>query len=144
MAVDVNGGPARPVAEQSTAELVRHATEQVSRLVRDEIALVRAELSAKARHAGMGAGLFGGSGLVALYALGVLIAAAVLGLAVVVPAWLAALIVGLALLLVAGGMAMFGRAQVRRAMPPVPQAATRSVRADVDAVTTAVRERGRS
>lgn len=128
--------------EQSTAQLVQHASEQAARLVREELALARAELVEKGRHAGFGAGLFGGGGLVALFGLGALVLAAIAGLAEAVPAWLAALIVGVALLLVAGGLALLGRRQVRQAVPPMPEAATREVRADVDAVTTAVRERG--
>jgi hypothetical protein len=137
------GGPVRVVDDQSTAELVQHASEQITRLVRDELALARAELAEKGRHAGMGAGLLGGGGLVALYAVGVLIIAAVLGLAVVMPDWLAALIVGVVLLLVAGIMALTGRQQVKQAVPPVPEGTARSVRADVESVTAAVRHRGR-
>lgn len=132
------------VRDQSTAELVNHASEQVSRLVRDELALARAELSNKGRHAGMGAGLFGGGGLVSLYGLGALVLAAIFGLAIVVPDWLSALIIGVALLLVAGVMALVGRGQVKQAVPPAPQTTMRSVREDVDAVSGAMRSRGSS
>jgi putative superfamily III holin-X len=128
---------------RSTTELVQLAGEQLSRLVRDELALARAELSNKGRHAGLGVGLFGAAGLVALYGLGALVLAAVAGLAEAVPAWLSALIVGVALFLVAGGMVLLGRGQVRRAMPPVPKEAADGVRADLAAMRTAVRERGR-
>jgi hypothetical protein len=65
MADVLNGGPARPVAEQSTGELVQLASEQISRLVRDEIALAKAELTEKGKHAGIGIGLFSGSGVFA-------------------------------------------------------------------------------
>ena len=128
---------------RSTAELVQLAGEQLSRLVRDELALAKAELAAKGRHAGVGVGLFGGSGLVVLYGLGALVLAAIAGLAEAVPAWLAALIVGVALLLVAGLMVLLGRRQVRRAMPPMPKEATDGMRADLAVMRTAVRERGR-
>jgi hypothetical protein len=138
--VAVNGS----ADSRSTAELVQQASEQVSLLIRDELALAKAELADKGRHAGVGVGLFGGSGLVALYGLGALILAAIAGLAEAVPAWLSALIVGVALLLVAGIMALAGRRQVRQAMPPVPDAVSHGVRADVDTVKTAVRSRGRS
>jgi hypothetical protein len=137
MAEGVDAGRARPPGERSTAELVQQAAEQVSRLVRDEIALARSELMEKGRHAGAGAGLLGGGGLVALYGVGALVLAAIAGLAEAMPAWVAALIV-------AGAMALLGRQQVRQAVPPVPEGATRGVRADVEAVTAAVRERGRS
>lgn len=135
--------PARDVDELSTAELVQQATDQVSRLIRDELALAKIELAEKSRHAGKGAGLLGGGGLIALFGVGVLILALVFGLAEVMPAWLAALIVGVLLLVAAAILALGGRSQMRRAAPPVPHSTVRSVRADVDAVAAAVRERRR-
>jgi uncharacterized membrane protein YqjE len=144
MANVVNGRPSRPATEQSTAELVQRATEQMSRLVRDELALARVELAEKGKHAGIGLGLFGGGGALALYGLGTLVAAAVLLLALAMPAWVAALIVAVVLFAVAGVLAMIGRTQVRQAVPPVPMAAAESVRADVDTVSAAVKDhRGR-
>jgi Flp pilus assembly protein TadB len=140
---DVVRDPARPVREQSTAELVQRATEQLSRLVRDELALARIELAEKGRHAGIGVGLFGGAGVMALCGLGVLVAAAVLALTLVIPAWAAALVVAGALFIVAGLLALVGKRQVSRAVPPMPSAAADSVRADVRTVASAVRGRGR-
>lgn len=138
-----NGAAPRPVEEQSTAELVQRATEQVSRLIRDELALARAELTAKGKHAGIGVGLFGGGGVLALFGLGTLIAAAVLLLASVLPAWVAALIVAVLLFIVAAALALSGKRQVQQAGPPVPTATADSVRADVSTITAAVRERKR-
>lgn len=132
----------REVAEPSTAELVKQASEQISTLVRDELALARVELTHKGRHAGFGVGMLGAGGLVALYAVGALVLAAIAGLAEAVAGWLAALIVGVALLVVAGVLALVGRSQVRQAVPPTPEAAQRGVRADVEAVTNAFKERG--
>jgi hypothetical protein len=141
MADVVNGRQPRPVAEQSTAELVQRATEQVSQLLRDELALARAELAEKGRHAGIGLGLFGGGGVLALYGLGTLTAALVLLLALAMPAWVAALVVAMGLFGVAGVFALVGRRQVREAMPPVPSIAAHSVRADMETVTSAVKDR---
>jgi hypothetical protein len=114
-------------------------TEQVSRLVRDEMALARLEAKDKAKRLGLGLGLFGGSGFVAL--LGVLcgVAAAVLGLATVVDAWLAALLVAVALFAVAGTLAVVGRSDLRRGTPPMPTEAVASTKADVAAVREAVK-----
>ncbi|MFK3984170.1 phage holin family protein [Micromonospora sp. NPDC050397] len=137
-----DGKVTRPVAEQSIAELVQRATEQVSRLVRDELALARAELTQKGKHAGIGVGLFGGGGALAFYGLGALVVTAILALDVVLPAWAAALVIAGALFLMAGLLALVGKRQVTRAVPPVPTAAVRSVRADVDTVTAAVKDRG--
>ena len=140
MADVLNGAPPRSGADQSTSELVQRASEQISRLVRDELALAKAELAEKGRHAGIGVGLFGGGGALALYGLGVLITTAILALDLVMAAWLAALIVGVVLFVAAGVLALVGKKQVQQAVPPTPTAATDSVKADVDAVTAAVRE----
>jgi uncharacterized membrane protein YqjE len=128
--------------DQSTADLVRRVAEQVSTLVRDELALAKAEMTEKAGRAGRGAGLFGGAGVVSLYGVLGVLTALVLLLAKVMPAWAAALLVGIVLLVVAGVLALAGRGQVRRATPPVPQEAVSGVRADIDTVATAVEERG--
>jgi len=143
MADVLNGGPARPAAEQSTSELVQRASEQISRLVRDELTLARAELAEKGKHAGVGVGLFGGGGVLALYGLGALLIAIGLLLDLVMPNWVAALIVAVVLFLVAGVMALLGKKQVSQAVPPMPKAAADSVRADVDTVKAAVKDRGR-
>jgi hypothetical protein len=77
--------------------------------------------------------------VVALFGVGALVAAAVAGLATVLDVWLAALIVGVLLLVVAGVLALAGRAQLRRAVPPVPEQAVEGVARDVDTVKEAVR-----
>ncbi len=79
-----------PPADASVGDLVKAMSADLSRLVRYEIQLAQTEISAKIKTAGIGVGAFGGAGVLAFYGLGVLIAAAVLGLALVLPAWLAA------------------------------------------------------
>jgi hypothetical protein len=78
--------------------------------------------------------MFGGSGIIALYAVGCLIAAAVVGIATALSTWLAALIVGAALLVVAGIGALLGRSQLKKATPPVPEETVHSVKADVEEI----------
>jgi uncharacterized membrane protein YqjE len=143
MADVLNGGPARPVTDQSISELVQRASEQVSTLVRDEIALAKAELTEKGKHAGIGVGLFGGGGVLALYGVGALIATLIIVLDLFLPLWLAALIVTVVLFAVAGVLALLGKKQVTKAVPPEPKAAIASVKADVDEVKHAVKERNR-
>jgi uncharacterized membrane protein YqjE len=117
--------------DRSVAELVREISEQVSRLVRDELRLARAEMTEKGKRAGVGAGLFGGAGVVALYGVAALLVALVLGLAEVMPAWVAALLVAGLLFIVAAVLALVGRRNVQKATPPVPEQAMESVKADV-------------
>ena len=144
MADVLNGVPARPLSDQSTAELVQRASEQLGRLVRDELTLAKAELAEKGKRAGIGAGLFGGAGVLAMYGVGAAIATSVIALNLVLPLWAAALIVTVVLFVIAGVLALLGRNQVKRAVPPEPNAAIESVKADVDEVKHAVRERSRA
>lgn len=120
--------------EATTAELIGRLSDDLRTLVRDEIRLAGLEIKRKGKRAGIGAGMFGGAGLVAAYGLGALIAGAVLALGLVVPHWAAALIVGAALLVIAGALALFGRNQIGQATPPVPEKAIQGIREDVDAV----------
>jgi MFS family permease len=122
----------------STGELVRRLSAQLSELFRRELELARTELAAKGKRAGAGAGLAGAGGVVALFGVGTLVAAAVAGLATVVPVWLSALIIGVVLLLVAGVLALVGRGRLRRATPPVPEQAVQGLQNDVSAVRNAV------
>jgi MFS family permease len=118
-------------SEASLAELVRQLSEQSSRLARQEVELAKAELGLKAKRAGLGAGMFGGAAMFGLYAVGALVAAAVLGLATAVAGWLAALIVAGVLGAVAGLLALQGKIKVGQATPPVPEQTTESVKEDV-------------
>jgi MFS family permease len=124
-------GP-RAVPEDATiAELVKRLSEQMSRLAREEVELAKAELTAKGKRAGQGAGMFGGAGVFGLYALGALTAAIILALATAVAGWLAALIVAVVFGAIAGALAMTGKSKVDEATPPVPERATESVKEDV-------------
>jgi uncharacterized membrane protein YqjE len=125
--------------ESSTGELVSRLSEDVSRLVRDELQLAQVEVTGKAKKAGMGAGMFGVAGILALYGVGVMIATAILALALVLDAWLAALIVGVVLLAAAGIAALLGKKRVSEATPPLPERAVENVKRDVDAVKHARR-----
>jgi MFS family permease len=117
--------------DASVAELVKQLSEQSSRLARQEVELAKAELAIKGKRAGIGAGMFGGAGVIGVYALGALIAAAILALATAVTAWLAALIIAVVLGAIAGVLALQGKNKVQQATPPVPEQATESVKEDV-------------
>ena len=118
-------------SQESVSELVKQLSDQTSRLARLEVELAKAELTAKGKQAGIGAGMFGGAGIFGLYAVGALTATAILALATAVAAWLAALIVTVVLGCVAGVMALQGKSKVQQASPPVPEKATESVKEDV-------------
>ena len=118
-------------ADQPVAVLLRDLSEQTSTLVRKELELARLEMTEKGKRAGIGVGMFGGAGLVGLYALGALIAAAILALATAITPWLAALVIAAVCGAIAGGLALMGKSKVSQATPPLPEQATASVREDV-------------
>jgi hypothetical protein len=117
--------------DTSAAELVKQLSEQTSRLVRQEVELAKTELTIKGKRAGIGAGMFGGAGVLGLYAVGALLTAAIAALATAMATWLAALIVGVVLAAAAGVVALTGKQKVQQAMPPVPEDSVESVKEDV-------------
>ncbi|MDT9592384.1 phage holin family protein [Nocardioides zeae] len=123
--------------DESTGELISRLSAQSSELLRGEIRLAQAEITQKVKYAGFGAGALGAAGLVALYGGGALVATVVIALAIVVPAWLAALIVTVTLFALAGLLAVVGRRQLAHATPPVPQRAVDGVKEDVRTVKEA-------
>jgi uncharacterized membrane protein YqjE len=123
--------------DRSVGELVNQLSQQTSTLVRQEIRLAQTELQEKGKRMGIGAGLFGGAGLVALYGVGALVAAAIIGIGTLLEPWIAAVIVGVVLLAVAGVLALTGRKQVGRATPPLPEQAIASAKRDVDEIKAA-------
>jgi uncharacterized membrane protein YqjE len=127
-------GSSNSAGEASTSELVTRLTQQSTELIRNELRLAQVEMTEKAKHAGVGAGLFGGAGLVALYGVGALIATIILALALLMPAWLAALIVTVVLFAIAGVVALMGKKQVSQATPAAPQHTIDSVKQDVDTI----------
>lgn len=120
--------------DPSAADLVKQVSEQTQRLIRQELALAKLEVSEKVKHAGIGAGMFGAAGLIAILALGTLVATLVLVLATAMDAWLAALIVTVALLALAAVLALAGKGQMSRATPAAPEQTIQSVKADVEEV----------
>jgi hypothetical protein len=125
----------RTVSEDaSIGALVARLTEQAGILARDELRLAQLEMARKRKYAGVGAGLLGGGGLFAVLGVGTLVAAAVLGLDVALPAWAAALVVAGGLFLVAAVAALLGKAQLTAAVPPVPEEALQGVKLDLAAL----------
>jgi Putative Actinobacterial Holin-X, holin superfamily III len=124
----------RTNADKPLGELVQDLSRQTSTLIRQEMRLAQAELTEKGKHAGKGAGMFGGAGLVALYGVGALVAAAILGLATVLEPWIAAAAIGAVLLVVAGILALTGKKELEEAGPPKPEQAIDSVQRDIETV----------
>jgi membrane protein len=126
--------------EDSVSELLQQLNRQTTTLAQKEIELAKAEMALKGKRIGIGVGAFSGAGLLALFALGALTAAAILALATAVAGWLAALIVAVIYLLVAGGLGLAGRSKVQAGSPPVPEQTVASVKEDVHETKEKVKE----
>jgi hypothetical protein len=118
--------------ERSIAELFSKLSNETSTLIRQEMALARAELTEKGKEAGKGAGLFGGAGAVGLLGAGALTAGIILLLDLAIAAWLAAIIVGLIYVAVAAVLGLKGRDRIQAATPPVPEQTVDTVKEDVE------------
>lgn len=125
--------PRTSTSEASTGELIAQAADDISTLIRNEIQLAKQDLATSGKRLGVGAGMFGVAGTLALYGLGALVAAGILGIAQELDAWLAALIVGGGLFVLAGLAALIGKMRVSR-VSEAPRERVESVKADVAAV----------
>ena len=119
---------------RSLATLVTDLLDQAERLVRAEIALAKAEVTARLQQAGIGLGLLVVAGVLAFFMAATAIATAILGLATVLPAWLAALIVTVALLLLTALLGWLGVNRLKAGVPPAPTKAQASLKTDVETV----------
>jgi predicted lipid-binding transport protein (Tim44 family) len=118
--------------DQPIGELLKQLSQETTTLVRQELELAKAEMAQKGKRAGLGAGMFGGAAGAALLGLGALSGAAIAALDTAMALWLAALIVALIWLAVAGVLALTGKSKVQQATPPVPEQTQRSVKEDVE------------
>jgi uncharacterized membrane protein YqjE len=125
--------------DRSLPELLKRLSEETTQLVHQELDLAKAELSAKGRQAGQGAGMFGAAGAIGLAALGALTACFILALNAVMPAWLAALVVAIVYGVIAFVLVKQGQARVKAAGPPVPEQTIETVKEDVEWAKTQTR-----
>jgi MFS family permease len=125
-------------AEASLGNLVSQLSSQIPELIRSEIKLAQAEVTEKGKRAGIGIGMFSVAGVLGLFGFGVVITTVILFLTWLgLAAWVAALIVAVVLLAVAGVAALLGKKKVAEAAPPKPERAVDSVKQDVATVKAA-------
>ena len=123
-----------PQGDEPLGALVHQLTEQVPELIRSELRLAQAELAEKGKKAGIGIGMFSAAGLLGFFGLALLLTTAVLALDLVMPAWLAALVVALLVLAGAAVAALTGKNKVAAATPPAPERAIDGLKEDVATV----------
>jgi hypothetical protein len=122
--------PAR-TEEPTLGVLVHDLSQQIPELIRSELRLAQAEVAEKGKRAGLGIGMFSAAGLLAFFGVAGLLTTAILALDLAMPAWLAALLVTLAVFAAAGIVALAGKKQVDQATPAVPERAVEGVKEDI-------------
>jgi uncharacterized membrane protein YqjE len=120
--------------EASLGTLVSQLSSQLPELIRSELRLAQAEVTEKGKRAGIGIGMFSVAGLLGFFGLAALLTTAVLVLDLFLPAWSAALIVAVVLLVVAGIAALVGKKKVQEAGSPKPERALQGIKQDVATV----------
>ena len=125
-------GSSPDLRDRPIGEIASDLTRDISLLVRQEVALARAEMTEKGKAAAPGLGMIGGAGLLGLMAAGAVTAFAVLVLATFLPAWLAALVVALVFAGVAYVLAKRGKEQVERIGTPVPTQTIETIKEDLE------------
>lgn len=132
----------RATRKRPLLELLTELPELVKDLVRAEIDLVKTELVGKVKSLGIGAGFLVGALLILGAMMGTLLTAAIAGLGVIMPLWLAALLVSAFLLILAVVVALLGWRILKRGLPPVPTESIESLQKDVQSIK-GLRKRGR-
>jgi uncharacterized membrane protein YqjE len=117
--------------EQSMGELFKQLSDDMSKLVRQELKLAQAEMTEKGKQAGIGVGMFGAAAIFGMVALLTFTAFVVAALATGMDVWLAALIVTAVYVIAAGGLALIAKQKVTEAAPPVPEQTVETVKEDV-------------
>lgn len=118
--------------ERSTGDLVKDLSRETSTLVRQELALAKAEMAEKGKKATAGVAMLTGAGVAALLMLGALTAFLILLLDEAMPPWSAALLVTVLWGIVGAVLAYLGRDKLGEVGTPVPEKTMDSVKEDIE------------
>jgi hypothetical protein len=120
-----NGTQPPGSADKSLGEIVNEVTSKAQLLVREEIELAKAEVTAKVSKLAKGAGFFVGAAVIGLFGLYWLFHFLALGIAdwFGLKVWVGYAIVTVLMFVLAGLLAMIGLRSVKKGSPPVPQMA---------------------
>ncbi len=120
-----NGPGHRP-----TRGLIQDIVGNIQEIIRSEVRLAKTEVVEEVAKAGKAGGLIAGAGILALFGFGLVLVTCVAALALIMPVWLAALIMGVAVFVVAGTCYMMGRQRMRN-VHPVPERTVQTLKDDV-------------
>jgi uncharacterized membrane protein YqjE len=120
--------------DEPVGDLLKQVSAEASTLMRQELKLATAEMTGKAKQAGVGAGMVGGAGYTLHLASFGLMLCLIFALATAMAAWLAALVVTVVFVVIAGVLALTGKKRIQQAGPPVPEEAIESVKQTIETV----------
>jgi membrane protein len=129
----------RPLSEAAPGELAGYLAEQVTRLVRAEVALAQLEAKRRAKRLALAAGMFGTGGLFLFFGACCGVAAAIIGLANVVQPWLSAVIIGAASMIFAILVVLPGWKGLNERRGAIPPETVENLKADLAAAKNALR-----
>lgn len=131
-----------PRQERTLGQLVASATQDISALIRSEIALAKAEVSVQFKKAGVGGGLLAGAAVILFYSVYFIFTTIAEGLvAIGLPRWLSYLIVTVFMLLVAGVLALLGVRKMKTVQPS-PDKAIANAQQTIEGVKAAAANPG--
>jgi hypothetical protein len=122
----------RPERKRSLIQLFADVPVLVRDLVAGEIELLKQEMIRKLKALGAGAALLAVALIVLLGMLGVLLTAAIFALSLVMPGWLAALLVAAVLLIVAVIIGLIGYRTLKKGIPPLPNETIAGLKKDLN------------
>lgn len=129
--------PPREASQPTLGELVARISENVSGLIKGEIDLAKAKGKRMAIKMGTGIGLLAAAGVLALYALSLLLDAAAHAIAVALPLWAGYLIVAVVILIIVAFLALVGVKKLQAGAQDVP-APQDGLKEDLETAKTAV------
>ena len=130
-------------ADRPIGVLLRELGDEISTLVRQEIALAKVEIAEKTKPAVASAGMFGGTALLGLGAFGALTAFLIAAIAVWTPVWASALIVTALYGAAAFVLAQTGKKKLHEAAPLIPEQTAQTVKEDIEWAKTRARSGAR-
>jgi membrane protein len=116
--------------QRSVSDVLQDIIGNLQQIVRDEFRLAKVEVEGKAHRAARPASILAAGAVLGLYGLGFLLLAAVYGLSLVIAPWLAALLVGAVLAIVAAILVSSGRTRLNK-IDPVPEKTVQSMKENV-------------
>jgi membrane protein len=116
--------------QRSVSDVLQDIIGNLQQIVRDEFRLAKVEVEDKAHRAARPASILAAGAVLGLYGLGFLLLAAVYGLSLVIAPWLAALLVGAVLAIVAAILVSSGRTRLNE-IDPVPEKTVQSMKENV-------------